>query len=281
MLKPLTRLVVAGVLVALVGACASRSAEPVDSGGAQVSNVERDALSSLLARLGTSSLLDEATLVLPPPRPAGDVTEAHPTDLWLSLSSAATGLAERNEAVWQAEIVISALWRDLRDTGSNTFRGGALTFATPAEDGTSDGVTEWLPPDADSYLFTDASGKPSALTADVEDVRATIDAAAPSMGLTVESVDFISVIGTNVKVVATANDPKTFAQTYPSGYGTLFGDDIGRLEGVLLVVNDPEGNLVKVASYSTGAQAGQGRLGPTYDLPLPTDASGSALPLGH
>jgi hypothetical protein len=34
--------------------------------------------------------------------------------------------------------------------------------------------------------------------------------------------------------------------------------------GGLLVIQDPNGDLVKIASYSTGAQAGQGGLDPKY-----------------
>jgi hypothetical protein len=114
-------------------------------------------------------------------------------------------------------------------------------------------------------------GTPSALDAEPATFEQGVRERAARMGLTVRDVQWFTVLRPDIKIIATADDPKAFVTAHPRDTGDLFADPSG-LEGTMLVVLDPAGDLVSVASYSTGAAAGIGGLSeqwaPTADASL-------------
>jgi hypothetical protein len=228
----------------------------------------RDVMEAIRAKLDEGSALTRAELtsaVTAPENEDGSPGAPRPDDVWLSLfAETPEDDVSRTRAVWEASLVLAALWRRLEAQGDHGLRGGSLRFAGAASEGDAVGLEYWFASDAGEYLFTDAAGRPSPLVGEASgSLEEAIRAEAEAMGLTVDEIDLSGIEGTTVSVEATANDPLEFVQTFGDTYGNLFGDP-GLLEGIFLVVREPGGDLIKTASWSTGLQGGEGGLSDEY-----------------
>ena len=153
-------------------------------------------------------------------------------------------------ARWESRLLIAAVWRK---SGSSraVVSGGSLIVSAPSPAGGYAGTSVAFGKNAANY-FRDAENKPSPLTVPRRRLLARIHAAALRMHVTIDSVRFFSLLGTDVVVRATAPDPASLNLN-----AGPFGDP-GRLEGACMIIRDPSGHLLYRWSYATGVQTGEG-----------------------
>jgi len=193
--------------------------------------------------------------------PASAETKAR--GVWLSLTSSARGPVPQLLARWESRLLIAAVWRK---SGSSraVVSGGSLTVSAPSPGGADADTSVAFGKNAANY-FRDAENKPSSLTVPRRRLVARIRAAAPTMHVTIDSVRFFSLLGTDVVVRATAPDAASLNLN-----AAPFGDP-GRLEGACMIIRDPSGHLLYRWSYATGVQTGEGGgpggIGPDGTMP--------------
>lgn len=221
------------------------------------------ALAVAVADLGRIGLIDGAEVQTAPPdevdRPAGA------GGAWISLHSSAVGYLDEERARWIAGVIISQVWRVCHDGGADSVVGGQLA-AMPADD-TADGsgMSVVITSDLQGIMFTSQDGvTASTLTVgDKDEYRSSVAAAAHAAGLTLDDVVFTQSLGTVVQISESTEDPVGFIRRYGRTNPGLTLDP-SEVEGVLLVVRDPAGEVVMTSAWATGSQSGEGGPGPAF-----------------
>ena len=106
----------------------------------------RDVMEAIRAKLDEGSALTRAELtsaVTAPENEDGSPGAPRPDDVWLSLfAGTPEDDVSRTRAVWEASLVLAALWRRLEAQGDHGLRGGSLRFAGAASEGDAVGATQ-------------------------------------------------------------------------------------------------------------------------------------------
>ena len=194
---------------------------------------------------------------------------------WISLGSRAQDYLSQERARWIAGIVISETWKVSHETGDDSVIGGELESMSRSGDVSGDGTRLTITSDLKAIMFTNRDGEtPSRLVVpDRAAYTAAVEKAAAAADLTVRSISFTESAGTVVQIDELASDPHSFLTKYPRTNPGLTLDP-SDVEGVFLVVHDPQGKIVKTSVWSTGSQSGEGGPGPDYGSTVPSgDAS--------
>jgi hypothetical protein len=242
-----------------LGSCASTPTHPVYTVPAAVSS----AATSAVEKLGP---IGDITSVTEQAAPATALTATgQQSGTWISLKSSAADYLSQEKARWIAGIIISEVWKTRHDAGDDSIVGGSLAPMVPSGYAAGDGMNFTITPDLQKIMFTAQDGvTPSKLTvSDQAAYTSAIKAAAEPAGLSVSSVTFTESLGTVVQIDEVAADPLGFLNKYPETNPSLTSDP-NDVEGVLAVVRDNEGKIVKTSAWATGSQSGEGGPGPEY-----------------
>lgn len=257
------RVRVAAALVVLLGAsaCGEQSAapttkpteaqRPIAHSGFSPEQLER--IQTIVEKLGPTSHITAATL-RPATRDDGGGKPRRGT-VWLDLRSPVGNRIERMEARWQADMVIAAFWRMSREAGDESLWGGSLRVSNPDPIMPTNQETAYVfnDPEAPTYLFSDAEGKPADLDVDRAAVEGTIRDEATKAGITIERLTFTGILGTAVEIVARTDHPEGVVERWH-----VFGSEGISLEGDMTVLKDSNGAIVCVVEHSLGLQSGSG-----------------------
>lgn len=240
--------------------CASASTHATQSSGTGTGSSD---LGDVVARLGAIGDIRSAT---EGSAPESALTRAEvESGTWINLTSSATDYLSGEKARWISGVIISEVWKERHDAGDDDLVGGSLAPMVRGGDADGDGMNFTVDPDLKEIMFTSQDGHtPSKLKVpDREAYTAAVKAAAKAVGLSVSSITFTESMGTVVQIDELAVDPLGFLNKYPNINPGLTLDP-NDVEGVILVVRDNAGKIVKTSAWSTGTQSGEGGPGPEY-----------------
>jgi len=252
---------VLGCLAALpaLGGCASTPTHASYTAPAAVSSAATSALDKLGAIGDITGVTEQAA-------PGAALTATgQQSGTWINVTSSAADYLSQEKARWIAGIIISEVWKNRHDAGDDSIVGGSLAPMTPNGPADGAGMNLTITPDLQKIMFTAQDGvTPSKLTvSDQAAYTSAVKTAAQAVGLSVSSVAFTQSLGTVVQIDEVAADPTGFLSKYPQTNPGLTLDP-NDVEGVLLVVRDSAGKIVKTSAWSTGSQSGEGGPGPDY-----------------
>ena len=242
----------------LLASCAS---SPRSEAGAELSTGNLPSLIGVASIDQVRALAEEIVAKLPPSgrltvsrvsAASPEYADAPGTGAWVSFTSDATGDVSRFETRWEAQVALAAVWRQAGESNA-AVSGGELIFAGDEPVMNSAGFRYSFAQNAFNYLFTDRDDKPSPMAMPVNEIRADVDQAAAELHYSVNDVSTFNVLGTDVVITATTEDPEQLKLS-----GSPFGFDQGTLEGACFVLLGPDGELLASSSYSTGLQSGNG-----------------------
>lgn len=165
--------------------------------------------------------------------------------------------------------------------GLSVVSGGGLDTPNIAESDAQSAET-WFTPSSDGIRYTNSDGNPSALSLSADAIRSSVVRAADASGASVSSITFGAVLGTDVVVNLSVANPVAWANAL-NATSMIGSIDERDLEGIMFVVRDTAGNLIKCATFSTGYEEGAAFYGAQYERPPfalnaapPTQAPSSA-----
>lgn len=203
---------------------------------------------------------------------SGATPGADPNGLFITATTPVTDTIDEIRAEWQTELIVSAVWKDFADQTLGSIAGGILETPNIA-DSDAQSTETWFTASSNPLRFTNADGDPSSLNIAPAEVRDQLNAMASKTGAQVTNTSFGSLLGTDVIVDLTIPDPQAWAEAL--GVGSMLGDiDSQNLEGVMYVIRDADGNLIKCTTYSTGYEEGSALYGAAYDEPPFTRLAG-------
>jgi hypothetical protein len=242
----------------------SSSAQPTVEG--LLTSEQRQVVENLLTDLPQPNALDSLDFERPTDAQLADgLPGADPNGLYINALTGVTDRIDEARAEWESQIVISAVWKTFADRGIGQISGGGLQTPNIQESDAQSAET-WFTAASDPIRYTNSQGDSSTLDIAPDTVRSAIMETAKASGATVANLSFGSVIGTDAIAELSVPDPESWADALSGEplYGSI---DERNLEGIMFVVRDGNGDLIKCTTFATGYELGSVVYGSQYDRP--------------